>query len=574
MYISNYHRKTNAVLLFFIVFLICCIARLLFIQLFRSNYLSRLAKKQHNLFVELEPRRGSIYDTNLKPQAINISVDSLYASANEIPHKDKEIIIRQLLPILNVDYVYLKNRLYRQKSFVWLARKISPQQSQEIKQLNIKGINFIKESKRCYPNGYLASHIIGFAGLDNTGLEGIELSYDKELKGEGGFALFLRDARQKKLELWEKMITPKNGYDLVLTIDEIIQYIAERELDKAFKTYNAKAASIVVIEPHTGAILALANRPTFDLNEYSFVDKDRIRNRAVSDLFEPGSVFKIVTLSLALEEKKIVEEDKFFCENGSYKVANHILHDHRPHGWLTFRQIIEQSSNIGVTKVAQILGQDSVYRYIKLFGFGAKLGIDLPGEIQGMTKEPQLWSKISIAAIPIGQEVGVTALQLVSAISVIANGGQLMKPYIVKEIRDEYGELIKKAAPILIRKVISIDTAARAKKILMGVVEEGTGKLAKVADFSVAGKTGTAQKIEPNGTYSHHKFIASFIGFAPTEDPVIAIAVVIDEPRPSYFGGVVAAPVFKNVAADVLKYLKLNRASYESIALNETEATN
>lgn len=561
-------------LLFFIVFLISCIARLLFIQIIHSNYLAGLAKKQHNLFVELEPRRGTIYDANLKPQAVNISVDSLYASLNEIPDTDKETIIRQLLKILNVDYAYLKSRLYRQKSFVWLSRKISPEQTAEIKKLNIKGINFIKESKRCYPNGYLASHIIGFAGLDNTGLEGIELFYDKYLKGEKGYALFLRDARQKKLELGEKMVSPKNGYDLVLTIDEVIQYIAERELDKVVKTHHAKAASIVVMDPHTGAILALANRPTFDLNDYASVDKDRIRNRVISDLFEPGSVFKIVILAAALEEKKIVEEDRFFCENGSYRVANHTLHDHRPHGWLTFRQVIEQSSNIGTTKAAQILGGDCIYRYIKLFGFGSKSGIDLPGEIQGVTREPRLWSKISIAAIPIGQEVGVTALQLASAISVIANGGQLMRPYLVKEIRDEYGEIIRRTLPIMIRKVISVDTAARVKKILTAVVETGTGKLARLEEFSVAGKTGTAQKLEPDGTYSHNKFVASFIGFAPVEDPAIAIAVMVDEPHPYYFGGVVAAPVFKNVATDVLKYLKINQAPNEIIALNETKTTN
>ena len=559
--------------LFFILFLIFCIARLVFIQFFRSSYLAGLAKKQHSLFVELEPRRGTIYDANLKPQAVNISVDSVFATCNEISDKDKEAIIRQLLPILNVDYAYLKDRLYRKKSFIWLARKISPKQSEEIKKLKIKGVDFIKESKRCYPNGYLASQVIGFAGLDNIGLEGIELYYDKYLKGESGFALFLRDARQKKLELLEKMISPRDGYDLVLSIDEVIQYIAERELDKVFKTYHAKGASIVVINPHTGAILALANRPTFDLNEYVNASKDEVRNRAVCDLFEPGSVFKIVTLSAALEEKKVVEEDKFFCENGSYRVASHILHDHRPHGWLNFREVIEQSSNIGTTKVAQILGSDLLYRYIKLFGFGVKLGIDLPGEVAGIAREPRGWSKISIAAIPIGQEICVTALQLVSAISVIANGGQLMKPYIIKEIRDKYGETIKKFSPIMIRKAISLDTAARAKKILTGVIEQGTGKLAKIEGFSAAGKTGTAQKLEPSGAYSHDKFMASFIGFAPAEDPLIAIAVIVDEPRPYYFGGVVAAPVFKNVASDVLRYLKMKKTPQELVALNEVKTT-
>ena len=569
MYINNYRRRAEAVFLLFLLFLALCIFRLLFIQFFKSNYLASIAKKQHNLFVELEPRRGTIYDSQLKPQAINISVDSLYASPSEISDKDKEAITRQLASILNLNYTYLRDRLYRKKSFIWLARKITPEQSQAIKKLNIKGLGFLKESKRTYPNAYLACHVIGFAGLDNTGLEGIELYYDKYLKGQGGWALFLRDARQRRLDLYEKMVYPRDGYDLVLTINEVIQYIAERELDKVFKTYHAKGASIVVMDPHTGAILALANRPKFDLNEYGNISKDQMRNRAICDLFEPGSVFKIVTASAALEEKKVNEEDKFFCENGSYRVVSHVLHDHQPHGWLTFQQVIEQSSNIGTTKVAQMLGGDILYRYMKLFGFGSKLGIDLPGEISGITKEPRLWSKISIAAIPIGQEVGVTALQLVSAISVIANGGQLMKPYIVGEVRDKFGETIKKFSPSLIRKVISLDTASRVKNIFTGVIEEGTGKLAKIPGITAAGKTGTAQKLEPNGTYSHSKFIASFIGFAPAEDPIVAIAVVVDEPHSYYFGGVVAAPVFKNVASDVVKYLKTNQPLNEVIALNE-----
>ncbi len=473
-----------------------------------------------------------------------------------------------------MDAAYLRDRLYRKKSFVWIARKLTPSQSGAVKKLNIKGLDFIKESRRSYPNSYLASQVIGFCGLDNTGLEGIELEYNKYLKGTQGWALVLRDARQKKLNLEQKMALPSDGYNLVLTIDEVIQYIAERELDKAFKVFHAKGASLVVIDPHTGAILAMVNRPTFDLNQYNKSVKDNQRNRSISDLFEPGSVFKIVTASAALEENKVTEEDKFFCENGAYRVGGRILHDHQPHGTLTFRQVIEESSNIGTTKVAQILGPEVVYRYVKLFGFGQKTGIELPGEISGMIKEPRYWSKTSISAIPIGQEVGVTTLQLAAGLSVIANGGQLMKPYIVKEIRDKRGEVIKSFSPVIARRAISESTANRVKKILTGVVEEGTGRLAKITGFTSAGKTGTAQKLEPNGTYSHNKFVASFIGFAPAEDPIIVIAVVVDEPHPYYFGGVVAAPVFKNVAGDTLKYLQGKRTASESFTLNESKRAN
>lgn len=573
MHIDNYRRKLEAVFLFLIVFLLFCAARLLFIQFFRSDYLASLAQKQHNLFVELEPLRGAIYDSNLKPLVVNILVDSVYASPNALSNTDKQKIIKLLPPILNVDSAYLKGKLSRNKHFVWLSRKITPEQSEAIKKIGIKNIGFIKESKRCYPNGYLASHIIGFAGLDNKGLEGLELYYDSYLKGEAGWGLFLRDAKQTKLDLWEKMVLPKDGYDLVLTIDEVIQYIAERELDKAFKQYRAKGACIIVMDPHTGAILALANRPTYDLNNYSSVSKDSRRNRLICDMAEPGSVFKIVTASAALEENKASEETKIFCENGAYKIAGHVLHDHTSHGWLTFREVIEQSSNIGASKIAQMLGKDTLYKYIRFFGFGSKTGIDLPGEIPGVVREPRYWSKLSIATVPMGQEVGVTALQLAGEISIIANGGQLMKPYVAREIRDKDGEVIKGFYPVMLNKVISLETANRIKKILVGVVESGTGKLSKMEDFTSAGKTGTAQKLEPNGRYSHSKFIGSFIGFAPAQDPLISVVVMIDEPHPVYFGGVVAAPVFKNVASDTLKYLRSKETPKEGF-LNETNAIN
>ncbi len=533
-----------------------------------------IARKQHNFFVELEPLRGVIYDTNLKPQTLNLPVDSLYASPNSIKDNDKEGIIRSLANILSLSPDYLGERLSRKKAFVWIARKITPEQAAAIKKLKIKGLGFLRESKRSYPNTYLAAQIIGFAGLDNTGLEGIELYLDKYLKGSPGWAIFLRDARQKKLDIWEKMVLPKDGNDIVLTIDQVVQYIAERELDKAFKTFHAKGASIIIMDPHTGKILALANRPTYDLNEHSDVNKDNQRNRAICDLFEPGSVFKIVTASAALEEKRINEEDQIFCENGTYRVANHILHDHTAHGWLTFREVIEESSNIGTTKVGQMLGPDIVYKYVRLFGFGSKLGIDLPGEISGMIKEPRYWSKTSIGAVPIGQEVGVTAIQLASAMSVIANGGQLMKPYIIDEIRDKQGEVIGKSSPKLIRKAISLDTAARMTKMLTGVVEEGTGKMARVSGFTSAGKTGTAQKLDPNGAYSHNKFVGSFVGFAPAEDPLITIVVSLDEPHPAYYGGVVAAPVFRAVAGDVLRYLKTKQALAEDFNLNARRRAN
>lgn len=496
-----------------------------------------------------------ILDRSLKPIAINLPCDSLYASSRLI--KNKERVIRGLQETLGLSYNYLKDKIYRNKAFVWIARKLPLEQVNNLKKSNIEGLGFIRESKRCYPDGILASHIVGFAGMDNAGLEGLELSLNEQLKGTSGWAQVLRDAHQNKL-LWEKMFLPKDGYEVVLTIDEIIQFIAERELDRVFKMFHAKGASIIVMDPSTGEILALANRPAYDLNHSQNASLDSRRNRAICDMFEPGSVFKIVTASAALEENKFTESDRVFCENGSYRVANHILHDHEPYGWLTFKEVIAQSSNIGTTKIAQKLGPDIVYKYAALFGFGKKTKVDMPGEISGVLKEPRFWSKTSIGAVPIGQEVGVTALQLAMAISTIANGGVLMKPFVVKRLQDSQQEVIKEFSPQEVRRVISQKTARRVKDILVAVTEEGTGKLAKVEDFKVAGKTGTAQKLEPNGAYSHNKFVASFIGFLPADKPLVAIAVCVDEPHPYYYGGVVAAPVFKRVATDVVRYLLAN----------------
>jgi cell division protein FtsI/penicillin-binding protein 2 len=570
VYISSYRRRADAAFVLFFIFFSLCIARLFYIQAFRSDYLARIAKKQHNFFIAIEPRRGTIYDRNMKPQAVNLAYDSVYASPNMMKAREKFEAAHKLGQILKIDPGMLYKRLMKGKAFVWISRKIDPEQSEQIKQAKIKNIGFVKESKRCYPNSYLLSHVMGFAGLDNIGLEGLEMHYDQYLKGQPGWEFLVRDARSKKLNLYDNRVLPQDGYDLVLTVDEVIQYIAEREIDKIFQLYRAKGASIIVMEPKTGQILAMANRPGFDLNYISKFNKDEMRNRAVCDMFEPGSVFKIVPAAAALEEKKVDELSRFFCENGEYKVAGRVLHDHRPHGWLTFREVVELSSNIGTAKVAALMGPDTLYRYIKLFGFGVKSGVDMPGEISGRIASTKYWSKTSMTCIPMGQEVGVTALQMANALSVIANGGLLMKPYIVKEILSKQGDIVKKTEPAVVRRVISAKTAARMRKILIGVIENGTGKLAKGPDFTAGGKTGTAQKIEPNGKYSHSKYIASFIGFAPAEDPQLAVVVMVDEPRGYYYGGVVSAPAFKNVVSDTLKYLQTRDFSNGALLANET----
>jgi cell division protein FtsI (penicillin-binding protein 3) len=535
------------------------LGELVFFQFFRSAFLLKLAAKQHTFYVEIEPQRGAIYDRMMRPFAVNVPTFSLYAVPPQV--KDKARVAETLSTLLGIDKDFLNERLSRPKQFVWLARKLDLVNMEKIKQLDLDGLHFIKESKRSYPNSRLASQLIGIAGLDNVGLDGLEMHFNKYLKGELGWTFVLRDAKRRNLSLSDVLQPPVDGYSLQLTIDQVVQYIAEREIDKIFEKYHAKGATIVVMDVKTGEILALASRPTYDLNEPSKYPEEARRNRAITDYFEPGSVFKIVTATAALDEGKFSLDDKIFCENGEYRVANHILHDVHPYGVLSFKDVITQSSNIGTTKIAQKIGPVAVYNYAKSFGFGALTSIGLPGEVSGVLKPVSAWSKNSIGAVPIGQEVCVTTIQLVSAIAAIANGGVVMKPYVVQAIVDKKGEVIRSYGSEAVRRVMSEETSKKMREILANVVENGTGKLAQSKIYKFAGKTGTAQKVESNGTYSHSKFIASFIGFAPADDPEIAIAVIVDEPRPYYYGGVVSGPAFKLVAEDVLKYRQLGLVS-------------
>lgn len=534
--------------LFYFTFKLICI------QCFRSSYLAALADKQHNYGFKLEPVRGTIFDRRLRPIAVNIPVQSLYANPRRMTPSDKRKALENLPAILSIPQDFVKERLNRRKYFVWLARKLPDDKVKAIKELNIKGLAFLKDSKRHYPNNHLAAHLIGFAGTDNEGLEGLELQFNSHLKGKDGWSQIIRDARQRELLIEKNYIPPQNGFNLVLTIDETIQYIAEQALDKAYQANNALGGSIIVLDPRTGEILALANRPTYSLDEFDKSVPESRTNRALAYVYEPGSVFKIVAASAALEEGVFTEEDKIFCENGAYKVGNHILHDYHPYGTLTFQGVIENSSNIGVTKIAQKMGPATYYKYAKRFRFGMKTGVDMVGEVEGWVKPPAQWSKTTIGAMPIGQEVTVTPLQLVCAIGAIANDGVYMKPYIVKYITDDKNEIIKAQQPQIVDRVISQDTARRVTKILTAVVEKGTGKMARIKDIPVAGKTGTAQKVI-NGQYSGSKFFATFIGFVPADKPRLAMVVMFDDPHPNHFGGTVAAPVFKEVAENALKYL-------------------
>jgi len=548
--------RLHVILLIFILAFSVLASRLTYIQFIKYNSFKEKAANQYSFLLTLEPQRGNIYDRNMRALACNLKANSLYATPPHVAGKERAA--SRLSEALNIDENKILERLRKKKAFIWVKRKLSPEEVKKVEALNIRGLDYAEESKRFYPNGSLASHILGFVDIDNKGLESIELLYDKYLRGEVGWKAIKRDAKGRELvSETTKSLPPSNGYNVVLTLDEMIQHIAEKALDRAYSKYKAKGATVIVMDPNNGHILALANRPTFDPIRIGASKIAWRRNRAVADYFEPGSAFKIVTASAALNEDKVNFEDTFFCENGSWNVRGHLLHDHKPHGKLTFKQVIEKSSNIGTTKVAIKVGENNLYKYIKLFGFGYPTRVDLPGEVSGLLKPPSKWSRFTISSIPMGQEVAVTAIQMACAISAIANGGTYYRPMIVREIRDERNESIKKFEPKPLRRVISQETALSMKEILKGVVENGTGKRARLKGYSSAGKTGTAQKVEPSGKYSHSRFIATFIGFAPVEDPKIVICVFVDEPRPVYYGGTVSAPVFKQIADETLKYLEL-----------------
>ncbi len=508
--------------------------------------------------MEIEPERGDIYDRNLQKLAIDCKVSSLYASPNQISTESKPAMATALSDILGMDREIIFDRLSRDKSFVWIAREVEKEIAAEITGLGLEGLKLMKENKRFYPKGRLASHIIGFTGIDDRGLEGIELEYDDFLKGKPGYRQTIRDAKRRDILSGDiSFVPPSNGLDIVLSIDEAIQYIAQTYLDNACKKRKAKSGTVIVMDPYTGDILALANHPSYDLNAVSTTNADVRRNRAFTDIYEPGSVFKIVTASCALENDVAAMDQEFFCEDGEYYIGGRILHDHKPHGTLTFTEVFEKSSNIGVTKIAEIIGKDELYRFIKLFGFGEASGIKATGEVQGIIRRPDEWSGVSISAVPMGQEVAVTSIQLIMAMSAIANGGELLEPHIVSRIVSEDNNVIKSSSRAVKRRILSKATAKKMKSILKGVVERGTGRNARLDLYTSAGKTGTAQKVGPDGKYSHSKFVASFIGFAPVNRTRIAVLVSLDEPQGTYYGGTVAAPVFKEVAGDVLKYLKV-----------------
>lgn len=526
--------------------------RLVHVQIVRFEDLTRQARRQQERTIEVSPQRAVIYDRNRNPLAISVEVDSVFVVPGEI--SDPDAAARLLAPVLGIGASEIRTRLRGTgaRYFSWLKRKVTAREAARVRELNIRGIYFQKENKRFYPKRELAAHVLGYVGVDDQGLAGIELSHEQTIRGQPGQLLIERDARQRWFRRTGR--SPEPGQSVVLTLDETIQYIAERELGAVMQQSRAIAGTVIVLDPFTGEVLAMANAPTFNPNRYVEVSRtDVLRNRAIADAYEPGSTFKIVTLAAALEEGLTDPEDLIDCQMGSIVIAGHTIRDHKPFGLLSVSQILQYSSDVGAIKLAMRVGNQRFYRYWRTFGFGSPTGIELPGEAAGLTKPPERWSKISIGAMAMGQEVGVTPLQLAVATAVVANGGWWVPPHILRERAPSGspGEMVTTDA----RRVLSPETANQLQRMMTEVVTIGTGKLAQPEGYTAAGKTGTAQKIDPaTGRYSPTDHVASFVGYVPAESPMFTILVALDSPRGRYHGGDAAAPVFKRIAEQVLAY--------------------
>jgi cell division protein FtsI (penicillin-binding protein 3) len=538
-------------------FAIC--GRLVYLQIFRYGSFVKQAEHQQQRAIPLAAKRGVIYDRAGRELAMSVLVDSAFAVPSET--KDLPTAVSLIARITGEDARVVLADCRAHKSFCWLARKADDETIERIKSLNLQGIHFQREPKRFYPNRDLAAQVLGEVGMEDSGQSGIEHEFDDQLRGSAGKMFISVDARKQWFSDVEKQ--PETGDSLVLTVDKNIQYIAEKELEQAIHDTQAIAGTVIVENPHTGEILALANRPTFDPNQRKQVTPAALTNRAVSYAYEPGSTFKLVTISAALEEKLTNPDELFDCQMGAIVYNGMRIRDSKPHGLLPVWGVLAESSDVGSIKIALRLGEDRYYKYIRAFGFGQPTGIELPGETRGMTKPVSRWSKVSIAAISIGQEIGISPIQLTGLISTFANDGVWVAPRIVSGTlppnTDPKNALQTVAFhPANSHRVVSSFTAAEMRSMMEKVVLDahGTGRRAILEGYSSAGKTGTGQKVDPaTGAYSKTKYIGSFAGLAPVNNPQIVVAVILDSAVGPHQGGQIAAPVFKRISQQVLEYL-------------------
>jgi len=568
----------------FLVWTGLIVSKLFWLQVMRHKEFVEKAEKQQQHTFEVAPRRGVLYDRNLRELAMTVQADSFFAVPSEIDDKEKAATIHALAQVVHTSSeddwtteAKITERVNASRGFAWIARRLSPEAAAKVKALNLKGIYDQKEFQRFYPDSEIAAQVLGYVGVDDNGLGGMEQKFDSGLHGEPGRMYAALDARRHVMGSTEH--DPEPGENLVLTLDEQIQFIAEKALDAAMARTRADNGTVVIQDVHTGQVLALAIRPTFNPNDFRHTTPALLRDHAVSDVYEPGSTFKLVTYAAALDQHIASPDDKIDCQGGAITFNGRTIHDDKSdhYGVITIHEALEHSSDVAAVKLALRMGPDHFYDYIRNFGFGQKSGVELPGETRGLLRKPAHWGATSIGSIAIGQEVAVTPVQLVSMVSTIANGGVYMPPHVVLTTQDKFGHVAGTQSTQLVaypfragedmpnplpagsRRVISTMTAAQMRKMMEGVVLYGTGKTAQLNGYSSGGKTGTAQKIDPaTHTYSKTMHFASFAGIAPVNNPVIAVAVVLDNPKGggiSYYGGAASGPVFAQVAQETLEYL-------------------
>jgi cell division protein FtsI (penicillin-binding protein 3) len=535
------------------------VARLVQIQLVRhGDYVVKAARQQERTLA-LQPVRGSIIDSRGRILAESVAAESIYADPQAVGDRDQTVKALASVNALQMSAAELNARLSSPSGFVWIARQLPLEATAAVKALKLPGIYFLDEHRRSYPRAMLAANVIGYLGVDGEGLGGIEHSFDAHVRGRAGRVTLLRDARRGMyLVGGEGTNRPIDGNDVVLTIDSVVQFIAERALGRAVDLYRAAGGVAIVMDPRDGRILAMASNPSFDPNHFRDFPPDDRRNRVIQDQYEPGSTFKIVTASAGLEEGVVTPSQIIDCGDGFIQIGSTQIHEHghKSYGPITFEDVMVHSSNVGAIRVGLALGQDRFYRYIRRFGFGERSGVPLPGEAQGRVRHTEQWSQLSNASMSIGQEIGVTPLQVVSAIAAVANGGLRVPPRIVEKVVNSKGKTIFVPPQAASVRVISEKTAAVLNEILKAVVARGTGTPAALAEHVVAGKTGTAQKAGRGG-YSPDKVVASFGGYVPADRPRLVILVVVDEPKGAQYGGTIAAPVFKEIAESTLRYLNV-----------------
>jgi cell division protein FtsI/penicillin-binding protein 2 len=539
--------------------------RLIYLQAIKHDEYAGLAAEKHVYKQIIHAERGTIFDANNEVLAHNIPVQTVVADATHL--NNREEIVDLVSEELRLPSAQVAEKLSSERRYIIVKREVPEAQAgalrEKLRAANLRAIYFVHDASRVYPNGSMLCHVIGFTDFDHRGIQGVEASMEEYLHGQDGFRFIEHNRAGQEIVPYRGQERPqRDGYQVHLSIDLSLQNIVENEIDAAMEEYSPQKATIILMRPQTGEILAMANRPDFDLNLRSEAKPEEMKNRAIIDMMEPGSTFKIVAAAAALNERKLRPDSTIFCENGLWTFGGAALHDHRAFSYLSVRDILVKSSNIGAAKLALNVGEQRFYEYIRRFGFGERTGIELPGEISGLIRPPQAWSKISITRIPMGHEVGVTPLQMTVAMAVIANGGKLVTPRIIKSINTPEGKTVSSLSPVLQRQVISSETAREIGDALRGVVSDrGTAAAAAVPGFTIAGKTGTAQKVDPKGGYEQGKYVVSFAGYLPADHPEFVGLVVLDDAHTSKpelnYGGLIAGPIFSRVAEKAARYLDL-----------------